>query len=71
MNTSDKKMEVLIGKAGSMPPESDGPIFSLIQRFRVVVLTSPLWLAALMIGLRMYGGQRIHAVIDFLTGIAQ
>jgi hypothetical protein len=55
----------------SAPPESEGSIFSLIKRRRVAVMASPICLAAIMIVLNMFAGQRVHAVIDFLTSIPQ
>ena len=59
------------GTTAQTSPASEGPIISFIQRSRVIVLTSPLWLGAIMIGLHALGGQSIHAVIDFVTGVPQ
>jgi len=53
------------------PPKAEGSIFSLIERRRVAVLASPICLAAIMIILNMFAGQRVHVVIDFLTSIPQ
>jgi hypothetical protein len=52
-------------------PKSERSIFSLIERNRFAVMASPFCLAAIMIFLNMFAGQRVHAVIDYLTGISQ
>jgi hypothetical protein len=49
----------------------ENPFFSFIERFRVVALTSPLWLGAIMIGLHTFGGLRVQGVVDFLTTFSQ
>jgi hypothetical protein len=69
MKTNRQQAAIAAQGAAQIPPASDGPIFSFIRRSRVVVLTSPLWLGAIMIGLNMFGGPRIRAVIDFVSGI--
>lgn len=53
----------------SVPPshKNEKSIFSFIERNRFAVLASPLCLAAIMIFLNMFAGQRVHAVIDFFT----
>ncbi len=61
------------GERAMKPPataseESEGPFFSLIRRYRVAVLTSPLWLAVIFIFLNVFGGLRVREVIHFLTG---
>jgi len=53
----------------STTPESDGPIFSFIQRNKALFLTSPLWFSAILIALHSYGGSQLRAVIDFLSGV--
>jgi hypothetical protein len=45
----------------------ENPFFSFIERFRVVALTSPLWLGAIM----TFGGLRVQGVVDFLTTFSQ
>jgi len=54
----------------STTPESDGPVFSFIQRNRALFLTAPLWFSAILIALHTYGGSQLRAVIDFLSGIS-
>jgi hypothetical protein len=71
MKSNGEELKVAAGTATSSHSGGEGAILSFIERSRIVVLTSPLWLAAIMIGLYTYGGQRVHAVIGFLSGIAQ
>ncbi len=40
---------------------------SLILRHRTVVLTSPLWVAGLLIVLQAVGGRELRNVVEFLT----
>lgn len=57
------------GASATGSPQSlqDGGAFSLSERFRPVVLTSPLWLAGIMIFLKAVGGPGVRAVVEFLT----
>jgi len=66
-----KKAEVAAGITAVNPSQNEGPVFSLIERFRLVILTSPLWLASIELGLHAFGDQRIRAAIDFLNGLPQ
>jgi hypothetical protein len=52
-------------------PKGEGLIFSFIERNQFAVMASPICLAVIMIILNMFAGQRVHAVIDFMTSIPQ
>jgi hypothetical protein len=69
MSTAKKVTKEDAGKAP--PPASQSKGFLFIERYRVAVTISPFILAGIMISLNMFAGQRIHAVIDFLTGFSQ
>jgi hypothetical protein len=56
-----------INKEEPMAHQPEADIFDTIYRFRMVALTSPLWMAAVMILLNTYGGEQIRATIQFLT----
>jgi hypothetical protein len=58
------------GTATPVPPESLGPAFSFIRQHRILFLTTPLWLGAIMIALHTFGGPQLRAAIDFLNGVA-
>ncbi len=47
--------------------QPEGAFFAVIERFRVVILTSPLWLAGVMLLLDKFGGPRFQTVVDSLT----
>jgi hypothetical protein len=71
MKENSQKAKVVIRRPISTPPEADWAIFSFIERNRLAVMSSPLCLAAIMILLNTFAGQRVHAVIEFLSGAAQ
>ena len=57
----------IVNKEKVMAHQPEADIFDTIYRFRMVALTSPLWMAAVMILLNTYGGEQIRATIQFLT----
>ncbi len=61
--------EAAVRKFSTKAPESDGRVLSLVQRNRVLFLTSPFWFSAIIIALRTFGGSELRAAINFLSGI--
>jgi hypothetical protein len=51
----------------SMPTQMSPSFFDIVYRFRLVALTSPLWLGAVMILLNNYGSEKVRATIQFLA----
>ena len=64
-------MEVMAPSQPVNPPpetvETEDAMFAFVGRFRVLILTSPLWLAAITIALDRFGGEGIRNVVQFLT----
>jgi hypothetical protein len=50
-----------------MTTQPGANLFETIYRFRMVALTSPLWLGAVMILLNNYGSESVRAAIQFLA----
>ena len=71
MGSSDSNVKAAAGKTAAPLPESEGEFFLFIERNKIAVLSSPFCLAAIMISLDVFAGERVRAVIDFLTGITQ
>ena len=46
---------------------NDGAIFGMISRHRILLFSSPLWFAAILIILARYAGQNVRDVIQFMT----
>lgn len=51
----------------SQEKRDEDRLAGIVTRFRSLVLTSPLWLAAIMIALNYVGGPQIQNTIQFLT----
>ena len=51
---------------GTLSDESDR-VTAMVNRFRPVVLTSPLWLAAIALIVSWLGGPGVKGVVQFLT----
>lgn len=48
-------------------PRPEDHVFQFVNRFRPLILTSPLWLAALTLAVNYVGNESIRNVVRFLT----
>ena len=45
----------------------EGVIFRMISRHRILLFSSPLWVAAILVILARFAGQNVKDVIQFMT----
>ena len=70
-NRGGEEPEIRAMSSASPARESELRVFSLIREYKVAVLTSPFWLAAINVVLEARGGKTMHDMIDFLTRYPQ